>query len=170
MISLKRNWIWFLIQEKDVKFAIESDWENLDFETHSKEKKTKCKNMSFDWPWEYETNGIGINWIEINLEWLVSFNVYVWKTSITHIPQNINELKDKFLDEMPDTDILLVSVWSETDLKFLKNLIWKIEPRIIIFWWENSDALKEIFSESQAVEDVKVSSLPVDKSEYYILI
>lgn len=169
MIIIKKNWIWFLIQKKDIKIAIESEWENLDFETSSKEKRGKWKKMIFDWPWEYETIWIWIHWVEINDQALVSFNVNIWKTSITHIPQNINETRDKFLDEMEDSDILLVSVWNESDTKFLKNLIGKIEPRITIFWWENADAMKELFSGCEVVEDVSVSSLPVDKTEYYVL-
>ena len=170
MLTIKKNWNWFLISDKGIRFAIESSDDNLDFETNSKESKKHAKNkVVFDWPWEYEKNWVEIKWIEICDTWLVSFNIKVWKISITHIPDNFNEVKETYINELDDSDILLVNIWEKSDLKLLKTLINKIEARITVFWGENRNRIKEVIENCEIIEDVSVSTLPVDKSEYYIL-
>ena len=171
MINIKKNEDWFLVKSNNTTWSCESTQDVWDFGSCSTEKLWKsCKNNTcFDWPWDYEKNETEIKWVEINDKWVTSFGAIMWKTSLNHLPENLWELNDTFLDNMNDSDILLVSVWENSEIKSLKSLIDKIDPRIIIFGWSNPQLMQESYPGCESLEELKVGTLPADKSEYYIL-
>lgn len=172
MITIKKNWKWFLVSWKNIKWSAEICEAKSDFCTHSNEKDwEKCKSgMCFDWPWEYEKNEAEIRWVELNDNWVTAFNVVIDDTKIAVIAENIEDINENFLDNLWECDILLLSIWNKTNLKILKDLIEKIEARITVFWWDNSDALLDKFPKYEKLEEIKVSNLPVDTSLYYVVI
>lgn len=168
MIKIQKNKDWFLISEnKWGNWAIETCQDNADFSTFSKEKK--CKNMVFDWPWEYEKNWIEIVWTEISDKWTTA---YMWKIdwrNILAFPWNLEWFKNEKFDKIDEeADIFVVNILEETDINILTKAIEQSEAKIVVFSW-NIERLKDKFSNIQAETELKISTIPEDKTEYYSL-
>ena len=169
MTTISKDWTWFYVSSKEAKWWCENKNENSSFWTCSKEQRAKKTTPCFDWPWEYEMKGIEIKWVEINDKGIVSFSCLIERNQIMHIPENVWDIREDFLDKIDDIDTLLISIWADSNLDDLKKLIDKIEARIIVFWWENPGALKDKFANCEELEELKITSLPVDQNLYYIL-
>lgn len=171
MITITKQWAWFLVSWKKINWGIESTDIKCDFCTHSNNDKIKCKwMMCINWPWEFEKNEAEIKWIEINNEWAIAFNVFTEKTKIVYIPENIGEIRWDFFDELEECDLLIISLWQNSDIKTIKTLLENIEPRITVFWWDNTSIVTEKYPQCEKTDEIKINSLPVDTSLFYILI
>lgn len=168
MINITKNWNWFFVKWNKAKWACEEDDSRADFRTFSSHTKFKSPFL-FDWPWEYEKAECEIVWTEVWTNQVVSFCVRMDKVSITHIPEDLGVPYDDLIDNINDTDILLISLWEKSNTTYVKKLIDEINPRIVVFWWPNKEALADKFPWINKTQEIKINALPTEIVEYHIL-
>ncbi len=152
-------------------------------------EKIEGEKRVFDWPGEYETNGVAISAIpawtkskskelsEGEGETTILFYVEMEDVKICHLGELGHVLTSDMVNLIGDVDILLVSVGDKSNLgaKKATEVIESIDPRVVIPMGEAHPGpfLKEIGCESFTVEDkfaVKgESDLPEDKRLYVVL-
>jgi L-ascorbate metabolism protein UlaG (beta-lactamase superfamily) len=140
---------------------------------------SKVSGNVFDWPGEYEANGISVQLIPVGKESpaLVA-KIIVDNIAIAHLDNLQIALTEKEEERIGSVDVLLISIGKNSALseKQIKNTIEAIEPKIIIPMNFESGEEKEFaksmgFGEVEEESDLKLkaSSLPTDRMELKIL-
>ncbi len=151
------------------------DYGNVKVITTSKENKiTKSSGRIFSWPGEYEVGSWSFKGIEADNNSVI-FAVNIEGMYVVHLG-SAKEIKPEALDAIDNIDVLVLPL-SENYLspKEAKELLSKIEPRIIIPVGDMVDSFLELIEDksgSQAVPKATITklSLPVDKTEIIRLV
>jgi len=171
MITIQKNNHWFLVTEaKWASWAIEVPEEGADFITYANEKSAKkSKIKTFDWPGEYEKKWAEIRWIEIWDDWLVSYLCKIDWRKILSIYWNLEGFNPEKFNKIDDEiDVLIVNILEKTDVNILIKIIEQSWAKIVAMSWA-IDRVKEKITNIQIESEIKITTIPEEKIEYYQL-
>ncbi len=107
---------------------------------HASADKVGGEPRVFDWPGEYETNGIHFKGIAVTTARGDSdkkklsniFKIHFKGIKVGHLGGSGLQLTDEDLETLGDVDVLFVPVGGGSDAKKIKAIVEEIEPRLII--------------------------------------
>jgi L-ascorbate metabolism protein UlaG (beta-lactamase superfamily) len=159
----------------------------VDFVTLSKDSMNSDHELTFDWPGEYETKGVGVKGINIKNskdENLTAFILETGKMRICHLGSLDRALTNEEISSFGDVDVLFLPVGGKTviDAKVAHKIADEIDARMVIPMCFDSEGgatdfgpIDEFKREMGIKEDtevkdfIKISSLPTDESQIFIL-
>jgi len=183
----------FLVKNGDVIIAFDSLAnlkDKINIATSSLEGEAKNGEKNFDWPGEYESNGVTITGIstfqgprsldaEISQEKNTVFLLGIDKMKVCHLGHLGHKFSPEQVETLGDIDVLFIPIGSESKLtpERLKEVVNQIDPRVIIpmgeLTAENLIALGKLLSYEVKPAEEKIeitkNSLPIDKTDLIIL-
>jgi len=173
----------FSLQGKKANVIIDGSLDNKAdayfFSTPKEGRKAPEDSIIFDWPGEFEVKGVSISSLPCKESDNQVFYFEMDGIKICHLGKLHEALTEEMVQEVSETDILLIPLNESETLSAKKahEIIEEIEPRVVIpMDFEDADlaAFKKEMSiqeiEPQDKLDVKSrSDLPEDRTDYYIL-